>query len=108
MAKRPAPPQPQSANLNLEQIRRAVPRLEKRIADLEAFNPSTLATRNAPDVGVLQVSIESTLAEVFGHDTVEYRRYLPAARLYAGPVTMTTSWVTARRGGMVGQDLQFR
>jgi Predicted nucleotide-binding protein containing TIR-like domain len=89
--------------LGLDEINRAVPRLEKRIADLEAFDPSKLQQRNAPEVVALQVAIEQTLTEVFGHDSFEYQRYRAAAHLDSGPLSVSLGWA---RGG--APDLSFR
>jgi predicted nucleotide-binding protein len=88
-SRRPAaPPPPQSANLTVEQMRRGVDRLNKRIADLEAFDPATVNERWSAEVGVLGKAIEETLSAVFGHGTVEYNRYLLAQDLDDGPVMM--------------------
>jgi predicted nucleotide-binding protein len=103
MAKRPATPQRHQANLSLDQIERAVPRLGKRIAALEAFDPSKLQQRNAPEIAALEASIEETLTEVFGRDSFEYQRYGRAAHLDSGPVSLGTGF---GRGG--GPDLSFR
>jgi hypothetical protein len=97
MAKRPATPQRHQANLSLDQIERAVPRLGKRIAE------SKLQQRNAPEIAALEASIEETLTEVFGRDSFEYQRYGRAAHLDSGPVSLGTGF---GRGG--GPDLSFR
>jgi hypothetical protein len=69
-----------------------IPRLQRRIADLEAFDPQVIQKRWGPEVKVLQTAIEETLASVFGHNTVEYKRYRAAAELDKGPVVMRTEW----------------
>lgn len=90
MAKRPAPPPVlRPANLSIEAMKNAIPRLERRIADLEKFDPSTLQSRSTPETATLQTSIEETLQRVFGAETIEYNRYRPAAVLNAGPISMT-------------------
>jgi hypothetical protein len=66
------PPQPQPANLTIEQMKVGITRLNRRIADLEAFDPNSVQQRWAPEVKALQTSIEESLSAVFGHDTVEY------------------------------------
>lgn len=96
MARRAAPPQPQSANLTVDQMRRGIDRLKLRIADLEAFELRSVEQRWGPEVKALQTSIEETLAAVFGHNTVEYNRYRTAARLDQGLITSTPDWITAR------------
>jgi predicted nucleotide-binding protein len=94
--RRTTPPQPQSSNLTIEQMRQGIARLQLRIADLEAFDPQAVQQRWAPEVKALQTSIEETLAAVFGHNTVEYNRYRGAARLDQGPITSTPDWIAAR------------
>jgi hypothetical protein len=79
------PPQPQPTNLSVEQMKLGVTRLERRIADLKVFDPQVIQKRWGPEVATLQTAIEETLASVFGHNTVEYKRYRPAARLDNGP-----------------------
>jgi predicted nucleotide-binding protein len=86
--RRTVPPQPQPTNLTVEQMKLGVTRLQRRIADLEAFDPQVIEKRWGPEVATLQTAIEETLASVFGHNTVEYKRYRPAARLDDGPSSL--------------------
>ena len=51
------------------------PRLQKRIADLEAFDPSSV-DRGGPEVTALRASIEQTLRDVFGPNTHEFYQYM--------------------------------
>jgi len=89
MARRPAPPQPQRPLLTAQQKRRGIDRLQKRIKELEAFDPQTVPKRWSPEVTALQTAIDETLAAVFGHRTVEYNRYQSAARLDDGPIILS-------------------
>ncbi len=89
MAQHPAPPQPQRHVLSIQQKRRGIERLQKRIEDLEAFDPQTVQKRFPPEVTVLGTAIDETLAAVFGHATVEYDRYKSAARLDNGLVVVS-------------------
>ncbi|CAN7257563.1 TIGR02391 family protein [Variovorax sp. LjRoot130] len=79
-----APAQPQSANLTSEQMRAAVPKLERRIRDLEEFDPNSLQQRNDPRLESLENKLTDTIAEVFGHGTVEYHRFAPSSLDQAG------------------------
>lgn len=89
MARRPpSSPSPQSANLTVEQMRRGIERINRRIAEVRAFDPSMMHQRFDTRATVLGTGIEATLASVFGHDTVEYKRYLLAQRLDAGPLSV--------------------
>ena len=73
---------PRAANLTLQQKKEAIPRLEKRITELEAFDPSSMKPEGGdPRVTALEHAIERTLDQVFGTDTVERTRYAPAHNL---------------------------
>ncbi len=71
---------PSPAILSRDQLTRGIARLTKRLDAVEAFDPKTL-DRNDPESTVrpLEASIETALAETFGHGTIEYFRYQPAA-----------------------------
>jgi predicted nucleotide-binding protein len=88
MARRAAPPEPQPAKLTVERMKLGISRLQRRIADLEAFDPEVIQKRWGPEVKTLETAIEETLASVFGHNTIQYNRYKAAADLDNGPVIM--------------------
>jgi uncharacterized protein (TIGR02391 family) len=78
MATKKAPPaQPQPANLTPDRMRAAIPKLERRIADLEAFDPASIRERGDPRIEALDKKLDATIAEVFGMGTQEYNRYAP-------------------------------
>ena len=85
MARRP-PAAPQDPALTLDQMKRAIPRLQARIAELEAFAPESVSRRWSPEVKAIKASIEGTLEVAFGHGTVKYNRYERAAELDHGPL----------------------
>src|SRR5271170_2673198 len=62
-----------------------IARLQKRIDELEAFDPAKVSQRGAPEVQALKASIEETLERVFDRHTTESARYAPAAHLDDGP-----------------------
>src|SRR6266446_1714195 len=83
MAKKSAPAPPQPAELTVEQIEQAIPRLKKRIDDLETLTPEKIDADNpSATTGPLEAAIADSLVRTFGADTVEYRRYESAARFY--------------------------
>lgn len=84
MPRRPTAPPPQAPNLTIEEMKLGVTRLKRRIADLEAFAPQSVQKRWAPEVKALEASIDQSLADVFGHKTVQYNRYRGAAKLDHG------------------------
>jgi predicted nucleotide-binding protein len=97
MARRPADSSNRlSAQLTTEQMKVGIARPNRRIVDLEAFDPNSVQQRWAPDVKALQTSIEESLSTVFGHGTVEYNRYRRAAIFDWGPIDSTPDWMAAR------------
>ncbi len=91
MPRRTTPPQPQRPTLSIEERRRGVARLERRIQELEAFDPQKVQKRfSDPEVMALQTAIDEALSAVFGHGTVEYRRYQRATKLDHGPLIVRT------------------
>jgi hypothetical protein len=89
--------------LSDEQFRRGIARLNQRIAELEAFDPATVQRRFSwPQVQALETAIDEALSAVFGHGTVEYRRYERAIQLDHGPVVMQLG--SPFGGGARGDD----
>jgi predicted nucleotide-binding protein len=85
--RKPASP-PAQANLTAEQMHKGVKRLERVIAEIEAFDSTSLPKRWSSEQTALETTIEGAVTSVFGHDTVEYRRYSGATRLDNGPIVM--------------------
>lgn len=75
MARKATPASPQPAQLNHEQMKRAIPRLLKRIEELELFDPYTLQDRSDPLPESLAQKVDDTLVEILGHDTLDYIRF---------------------------------
>jgi len=75
---------PPRAKLTVDQMKRGMARIQRRIDDLEAFDPFRVTKRHAPEVTALETAIEETLAAVFGLGTAEYQRYSDAGRLDDG------------------------
>jgi hypothetical protein len=88
MARRTPPSRPERPILTVDQKRRCIERLNKRIEEPEAFDPQTVQKRFPPEVVALENAIDETLSAAFGHGTTEYNRYSGAARLDHGPVVM--------------------
>ncbi|MCE3231928.1 MAG: nucleotide-binding protein containing TIR-like domain-like [Rickettsiaceae bacterium] len=104
MARRPTYNEPKQVELTIDQIRRGITSINRRIKELEEFDPNAVGERGAPEVDALEASLEGTIVDVFGHNTVEYKRYISAARLDNGPITLTTSWIEARGGYSQRED----
>lgn len=102
MARHPTSSIPERSVHTLEQKRQDVERLKRRIKELEEFDPQTVTKRfSDPKVMEIETAIDETLSAVFGHGTVEYKRYGLAKDLDHGPVVMdmTPDWIGARGGG---------
>lgn len=67
----------QSANLSLQQMESAIPKINRRINDLNAFDVATLERRTDPKLDALRSKLETLLADVFGEQSTEYARYHP-------------------------------
>ena len=88
MATRKPSPPPAQAKLTVDQMRKGVARLERLIGEIDAFDATKLTKRWSPEQKALEATIEGTLTSVFGHGTVEYRRYSRATNLDHGGISM--------------------
>lgn len=68
-------PEPQSAKLTIEQMKASIPKLERRIKDLETFDVKTVRERFDPIVESLAKKVDGTLQEILGYGTIEYNSY---------------------------------
>lgn len=75
MVKRAMPEQPQPANLAPEHMKNAIPKLKRRIKELEEFEVNTIEERGEPRLEALQQKFDSTLVDIFGNNTTEYYRF---------------------------------
>jgi hypothetical protein len=79
MPKRPIPTPPQDIHLSPTSMRAAISRFERRIKEVEAFEPEKVVHRRNPKIDALETSIGEALDAAFGHDTPARQRYSPAA-----------------------------
>jgi hypothetical protein len=83
-------PAKQPAKLSPKQLRDGIKLLERRIADLEIFDSDSVMDQfNIPQLDQLKNSIETTLVDVFGHDTLDYDRYAGATWFNTGSVSLS-------------------
>lgn len=75
MAKKNRTEQPQPANLIPDQMKAAIPILQKRIDELNAIDINTIQDRNEARFDALEQKIDTTLVDIFGNDSVEYHRF---------------------------------
>lgn len=73
----------QPANLNSSQIKLGISKLERRIADLEAFDLQQISAGDNPQLAALRASVDGTLESIFGKETTDYERYKVAISLDA-------------------------
>jgi len=72
---RSKPPQLQKTTLSVEQMRAAIPKLDRRINDLESFDISLVKERQDPHIESLIKKVDGTLHEIFGSGSIEYNDY---------------------------------
>jgi hypothetical protein len=53
----------------------AIPKLERRIAELKSVDPATIRERDETRFDALVQKIDATLVEIFGDNTIEQQRY---------------------------------
>jgi uncharacterized protein (TIGR02391 family) len=75
MVRSPAPAPRLPANLSINQKIEAIPKIERRISEIQEFDPNSVNDSSDPRISVLEKRLESLLESVFGHNTIEYKRY---------------------------------
>jgi uncharacterized protein (TIGR02391 family) len=68
-------PEIKEASLSSESMNTALPKILRRLQELEEFDVDQIAQRYDPQVKSLVHKYDDTLIEIFSKDTVEYRRY---------------------------------
>jgi len=82
-------PELRQANLSSSEMQEAIPKIDRRLKDLDDFDINSVSERSDPRIDALSNKIETLLANIFGADTVEYKRYhWQATRLDLAPVYM--------------------
>lgn len=89
MARRPSPSlSPPQAVLSPDRMRLGILRLERCIAQVEAFDPKTIQTdEDTSKSDALSALVDAALGQTFGDGTVEYQRYSGAA-MFSWPLNM--------------------
>lgn len=81
--------QPISANLTPRQMEAAIPKIDRRIADLKSLDIASVTARSDARITALETSLDDLLVSVFGPSTIEYERYnWMLTRLDTAPVRM--------------------
>jgi predicted nucleotide-binding protein len=89
LARRPQPVALRRAELSEAQLRGGIERLSKRLHAVRDFDPEQVEQQfHSPPLEKLEASIDDGLLRTFGEDTIEYRRYKPAASFDTGPMNV--------------------
>ncbi len=75
MARNTKQPVLRQANFSYDEMEAVIPKIERRIADIDEFDVNLIHDRSDPKIGTLRLKLETLLANIFGADTVEYERY---------------------------------
>jgi uncharacterized protein (TIGR02391 family) len=63
------------AILSYEEMKVAIPKIERRIQDLKSFDVNTVSKQFSPEVKSLETKLEQFLSDLYSPDTVEYDKY---------------------------------
>jgi len=66
----------------------AIAKIDRRIADISAFDVHVINDRSDPNIGVLRSKLDTLLASIFGTDTVEYQRYRSISQLDTASINL--------------------
>lgn len=72
------------ADLSLEQMALAIPKIDRRIAEITSLMTSSIVDLADVRVSALASRIDALLVEIFGADTVDYERYSRNSRIIPG------------------------
>lgn len=63
------------ANLSYDEMKIAVPKIERRIQDLKSFDINSVSKQFSPEVKALETKLEQFLSDLYSPDTVEHDKY---------------------------------
>lgn len=66
---------PIEAALSHKQMEEAIPKIVRRLSDLDVFDVNSINDRFDPKIGALENELETCLVSIFGANTIEYKRY---------------------------------
>jgi uncharacterized protein (TIGR02391 family) len=97
MSKKPSAPEQRSAQLSAQELAAAIPKIERRLAELRTIDIRTLTNDEGDNILNRHMQkINATLREIFGLNTVEYSEY-QVESLSAFPMIFTTDTDTSVR-----------
>lgn len=65
----------QSANLSYEQMKNALPKIDRRIQELKTFDVQSVSKQFSPEVKALEIKLEQFVSDLYGSATDEYDKY---------------------------------
>jgi uncharacterized protein (TIGR02391 family) len=68
-------PTKRSANLSYEEMKVAIPKIERRIQDLRNFDIKSVSKQFSPEIKALETKLEQFLSDLYPPDTVEHDKY---------------------------------
>jgi uncharacterized protein (TIGR02391 family) len=75
MARKPKEPERRQARLSSQEMQAAIGKIDRRLADISAFDVNSVNDRGDPRIRALSSTLDALLVSIFGPDTVEYERY---------------------------------
>jgi len=104
MARRPTapPPDTQPAILSHEQIQLGITKLGRRLNEVNALVIDQVERGSDPAIERIELALKTTLAEVFGPNTLEYGHLWPATNLDLTAYRMSVNG----RGGTTRQEIR--
>ncbi|MFP6747133.1 MAG: hypothetical protein VCD66_06010 [Alphaproteobacteria bacterium] len=75
MAKKPRTDEIRDAVLSYDDMQAAIRKIDRRLADLDAFDIEEIHDRDTPEIEAIGVKINTLLVDVFGSNSTEYHRY---------------------------------
>lgn len=99
MARQPSIPPIESREFNsTSEIDRAIKKLERRVAEVEALDVSATVLGDSGDDDVIESNVSETIREIFGNNSAEFRQH-QYIRIWAGPmgINMSTPAIIAGR-----------
>jgi hypothetical protein len=75
MARAIQSPKKQLARLSVGEMKGALPKLQRRINEINAIDPAQAVGTYTPEFSAIGQNANATLMEIFGSDSVEYERF---------------------------------
>jgi uncharacterized protein (TIGR02391 family) len=87
--KRNKTPELHSADLSFQEMEKSIPKIERRLLDLNSIDVDEIISLTNPSITALEGQLDDLLVTIYGANTVEYSRYKRiVTNLYRGPIYM--------------------